>query len=287
MRRKYALILFCALMILILGLLLPGLSAKDAKLKVEDIVAQHLASIGTPEARAAVQNLIVGGTVQMVSHLGSGGQLSGKITIISEGWKLRHEMSFGAVNYPGDLFTFDGNKAFISQVQPGERSILAAFVYDNDVMIKEGLLGGTLSVAWPLLDLQARQAKLNYDGLKTIEGKQLHEVQYRAKKGGGDVKVHLYFDPENFRHVLTRYRLVKPAAIGATIGQSSSMEDTIYTLVEQFDNFQGIYGLDLPQMYTLKYTIEGQGRTVMLDWNATFSQIMQNQQLGPQYFTIK
>jgi hypothetical protein len=284
MRRKHAVVLFCALMILTLCVSLPGLIAKDAKLKAEDVLEGHLASIGTPEARAAVQNQIVAGTVQMVSHLGSGGQLSGKITILSEGRKLRHDMNFGAVNYAGEQFSFDGDKAYVGQVRPGERTILSEFVYGHDVMLKEGLLGGTLSNAWPLLDLKARQAKLNYNGLKTIDGKQLHEVQYQPKKGGGDVQAYLYFDSENFRHVRTRYRLVQAAAAAATIGESAALQETVYTLVEEFESFQEINGLTFPQIYKLKFTIEGPNRTIMIDWNGSFSQIMQNQKIDPQYF---
>jgi hypothetical protein len=284
LRRKETALLFCILMILNLYLLIPGLPAKDTKLQVEEIISQHLASIGTPEARAAIKSRVVTGAVQMISHLGSGGQLAGKIGLFSEGRKLRYETQFGAVNYAGDQFAFDGDKALIGQVRPGERTILSQFIFDNSIMIKEGLLGGTLSSAWPILDLKAREAKLNYTGLKTIEGKHLHEVQYRPKKGGGDVQIHLYFDPDNFRHVRTRYRLVKPMTVAADIKDSSASQETVYTIVEQFDNFKGIEGLNLPQTYTLKYTMESESRTIMLDWNAVFSQIVQNQQMDPQYF---
>jgi len=187
MRRKHAFVSICVLSILTLYLALPGLLAEDAKLKAEDVLAKHLASIGTPEARAAVQNRVVSGTVQMAYRVGQTGQLAGEIIIISEGRKFLHGIKLSALNYPGDQFAFDGDKVFIAQAQPGERSIFSQFIYDNEVIVKEGLLGGTLSTAWPLLDLTARQAKLDYNGLKKIEGKALHEVKYRAKKGGGDI----------------------------------------------------------------------------------------------------
>jgi hypothetical protein len=287
MQRKHTFDPFWVLSMLTLCLSLPGLLAKDAKLKVEDVVAGHLASIGTPEVRAAVQNRIVSGTVQMISRLSGGGQLSGKINIISEGRKLLHVMNFSALTYSGDQCASDGDKVTVGQIRPGERSTFSQFVFENDVMVREGLLGGTLSTAWPLLDLTTRQAKLDYAGLKTIEGKQLHEVKYRAKKSAGDIQIYLYFDPENFRHVRSRYRLVKPAAMAPTLAQSAGQEETIYTLVEQFDNFGAIDGLTLPQIYRLKLTIEGQSKTIMIDWDIAFSQIMQNQQIDPKHFTIQ
>jgi len=274
MQRKYALILFCALITLNLCLLLPGLHAKDAKLKVEDIVAGHLASIGTPEARANIQSRLVGGTVNLAYRIGASGEYSGKINILSEGRRTLFAMNFSPFITTAVQVAFDGNDVAVGQVRPGVRSTLSQFIYENNIMVKEGLLGGTLSTAWPLLDLTARQAKLNYNGLKKIEGMELHEVKYRAKKGGGDMEVYLYFDPNNFRHVRTRYHLVMVA-----------MEKTVYTLVEQFDNFGEVDGLTLPQKYRLEYSARS-GQYVV-DWDVEISQIMHNQQIDPQYFTIK
>ncbi len=264
-----------------------SLLAKDAKLKAEDLVAKHLAAIGTAEARGAVQNRTGVGSAQMISRLGSTGQLSGKSNILSEGRKVRLGMSFGALDYPGDQIAFDGEKVSVGQRRPGERSELSKFIYAYDIIVREGLLGGTLTTAWPLLDLTARQAKLDYTGIKKIEGRQLHEVKYRAKKGGGDLQIALYFDPESFRHVRTQYRLVQPALMAGDIMQSAHQRDTIYTLVENFDDFKETDGLTLPQSYKLKFTIEGQDHTMMTDWNVAVSQVIQNQQIDPKYFSVQ
>jgi hypothetical protein len=183
-------------------------------------------------------------------------------------------MNFSPINTSAVQIAFDGKDVSIGQVRPGERSNLSQFIYENNVMVKEGLLGGTLSTAWPLLDLAARQAKLKYKGLKTIEGKQLHEIQYSAKKGGGDIEVYLYFDPENFRHVRTRYHLVQIAD-----------QKAVYTLVEQFDNFGTFEGLTLPQTYKLEYSADS-GR-IVIDWDSSISQILQNQEIDPKYFAVQ
>jgi len=77
-----------------------------------------------------------------------------------------------------------------------------------------------------------------------MDDKQLHEVQYKAKKGGRDLQVYLYFDPENFRHVRTRYRLVRADQATGRIGETSGSEGTRYTLDEKFDNFGTFDGLN-------------------------------------------
>ena len=55
--------------------------------------------------------------------------------------------------------------------------------------------------------MEKSQPKLDYRGLKKIEDMELHEVSYRAKKGSGDLKITLYFEPQLFRHVKKQIQL--------------------------------------------------------------------------------
>jgi len=286
MQTSYAFAFFRIFSMLSMCFLSPGLFAEDTKLKAEDVLANNLAAIGTAEARA-VQSRIMSGTVQMVYRLGGSGQLSGKINIISEGRKLRFGMNMGALDYPGDQFAFDGDKATVGFIRSRVRSPFSDFLYNNDVVIKEGLLGGTLSTAWPLFDLKGRQGKVEYAGLKTIDAKQLHEVQYKPKKGGGEIQVYFYFDPENFRHVRTRIRLMRPDQAPGRIGDTSDSIGTIYTIVEKFENFGVADGLTLPQKYTLEFEINTGGGSVVIDWDTAVLQLVHNQKMDPKYFTIK
>jgi hypothetical protein len=272
---------------LIICLSLPQLLAEEAKLNAEDVVARHLASIGAPEARAAVKSRIMSGSVQMVYLLGGSGQLSGKINILSEDRKVRVGMNLGAIDYPGDQFAFDGDKVTVGQIRSRVRSSFSEFLYNNDYIVKEGLLCGTLSTTWPLLDVKGRQGKLNYAGLKTIDEKQLHEVQYTPKKRGGEMQVYFYFDPENFRHVRTRIRFVQPDRASTTIGASSGFQGTVYILDEKFDNFEVVDGLTLPQKYVLELTVNSEAGSLIIHWDTTFSQTAHNQQIDPKYFTVK
>lgn len=287
MRKRHALALFCAFSMLNIFFLSSGLLAEDTKLKAEDVISNFLTSVGTPEARAAAQSRIVSGAVQMVYRLGGSGQLAGKINILSEGRKVRFGMNLGALDYPGDQFACDGDKVTVGQIRSRVRSAFSDFLYTNDVVVKEGLLGGVLSTAWPLFDLKGRQGKVEYDGLKTIDEKQLHEVQYKAKKGGGEMLVYFYFDPDNFRHVRTRIRFVRADNGPGKIGDTSDTMGTTYTLVEKFDNFGVVDGLTMPQKYTLEFEINTGGGSTLIDWDTAISQIVHNQQMDPKYFTVQ
>lgn len=236
---------------------------------------KHLASIGTAEARAATRNRVVAGDADVVFRLGASGQLSGTGNFISEGRMIRLGMIFNGVEYPGESFAFDGKKVTVAQIQPGVRSRFGNFVLTYDALLKEGLLGGTLSTAWPLLDLAHRQPKLQYTGLKKIEGKQLHELKYEIKKGGTDLQVALYFDPESFRHVRSQYTLSLPEAMGGSPEVSS--------LVETFDNFKEVDGLTLPHAY--KIILQRSG--YLAEWNFVVTQVMHNQQIDPKWFVVQ
>jgi hypothetical protein len=264
-----------------------GLHAKAAKLKVEELVAKHLASLGTPESRAAAKNRIVSESVQMIPRLGGAGLLTGTGNILSEGHKVRFAFKFAALDYPGEQFAFDGEKCTVGHVRPGERSDLSQFTFTYDVILKEGLLGGALSTAWPLLDLADRQPKLDYTGLKKVEGKQYHEVKFRPRKGGEDLQISLYFEAESFRHVRTQYLLIQPANVPSAPGVVTGVRDSVTTLIERFDDFKDVNGLSLPHSYQLHLTVEGQSRTVITEWVVVATQLVHNQEIDPKYFVVQ
>src|SRR5206468_9423822 len=156
------------------------LPSHGAELKPEDVVARHLESIGTPEARAAAKSRVMEASAHFKMLVGGVGLLDGSSVLISEQRKLQFMLKFPDVQYSGERFIYDGDKAQIVSSTAGHtRSSFASFVYDQDAIVKEGFLGGVLSTAWPLLNLDERKAKLNYEGLKTIDGHSLHDVHYR------------------------------------------------------------------------------------------------------------
>jgi hypothetical protein len=160
-------------------------------------------------------------------------------------------------------------------------------VRTQEAILREGLLGGTLSTAWPLLDLDERKPKLTYEGLKKVDGQHLHDIRYRPKKSS-DLEIHLYFDPETFRHVETIYRMNVSANMGPTITESARQKDTLYVITEKFSDFKTADGLTLPTRYDLQFSRELQdGTTSLWDWDMSFTQISNNVGLDPRNFEVR
>lgn len=260
------------------------------KMKPEELVAKHLEAIGTAAARAAAKNRVMTGTAEVNFRLGSRGQLIGKSTILSEGSKLRLGMNFASDQYPGEQIVFDGNSVTVAELRPGIRSNLSAFLYQNEFLLKEGLIGGSTSTAWFLLDIAGRrpQPKLEYGGLKNIDGKKLHELKYQGGKGAASFQISFYFDPETFQHVLSLYSLKVPQAFtGTAKGISGDQVEPSIRMREEFSAFKTVDGLTLPHSYKLVFTIEGQNNTFLADWVINISQVLHNQQLDAGAFTLR
>src|SRR4030095_1682926 len=148
------------------------------KLKPEELIAKHLESIGTEKARSAVKTRIIAGTSQVIFKTAPVGQSYGRAVLASEGFKNLIGMSFVSSVYPREEFGFNGNSFIAAFVTPGVRSSLGSFLMNHDLLFKQGLMGGTLSTAWPLLDISGRHVQLEYGGLKKIENRSLHELKY-------------------------------------------------------------------------------------------------------------
>ncbi len=260
---------------------------KEEKIKPEELVAKHLASIGPAEALAAVRNRTVTGTARLTFRLGGHGQLNGPASMVSEGRKLYIGMMFPALEYRSDQFTFDGRGVEVSQLAPGRRSQIGMIVYQNDFFLKEGLLGGAMTTAWALLDVAGRQPKINYAGLRKMEGRQLHELRYRARKGAGDFQVALFFEPETYRHLYSTYRLVIPETMASRPEASAGQQRTVVNLREEFSDFAAVDGLILPRSYKLILTIEGQGGSSITEWDLHADRILHSQALEPSAFALR
>src|SRR5215467_16303670 len=67
--------------------------------KPEDIVAKHLDSIGTAQARSAAVSRIVEGKADFKVLIGTSGELQGKSVLVSQGNKLQLQMKFPSNDY--------------------------------------------------------------------------------------------------------------------------------------------------------------------------------------------
>jgi hypothetical protein len=237
----------------------------DDKVQVEDLIARHLEAIGTAEARRSNRSRIVAGKSLMNLRTGGHGTVTGPALIASREEKVLLKAEFTTAGYPYERIGFDGQKLHARQYAPGARSPLAQFFLSHEAIFSEGLIGGTLSSAWPLLNLSARQPKLQYSGIEKIKGRQAHKVKYLPREGA-ELKITLFFDAATFHHLRTDYERVIPAPMGATPGASASQREIRYKLIEEFSDFRPEGGITLPHTYNLQFSVFQLNNPLALDW---------------------
>jgi hypothetical protein len=279
-----------------------------ADMKPEDLVAKHLDSIGTTEVRKAAKSRAIQGTARFKILVGGAGELTGNSGIVSEQRKSDLVLKFGNNDYRGEQFVCDGDKFYISATTASHhRSTFGEFVWSQGLMLREGLLGGELSTAWALLNLDQNHPKLSYEGLKKFDGKQVHSLRYRSQKSD-DMTIRMYFDPENFHHLATVYSITLSSGLGGSVPsisdqaglttstlnpggdptQSSKQREVRYTVEERFSDFKTTDGITLPSHYNIHFTQELQdGRTILYEWDVAADQVSNNVTLDPRNFQIK
>ena len=156
--------------------------AKEPKPTSDEIISRHLDSIGSADARAGAVSRVAQGKVVFAEIIRHSLHLEGAATLLSQQQKHKCEFQFGNPQYPGEQFVFDGNQELVALIDPTNRSRLGNFLFLQEEILREGLFGGVLTTAWPLLNTQNTHPALKYEGLKKINGQQLHEISYIPKK---------------------------------------------------------------------------------------------------------
>ena len=256
-------------------------AAFGQKLKPEEIIAKHLDSLGTPEARSSVKNRMAVGSV-LVKFLSQKNQTTeGRVVMVSTDSQNFFGMTLNASDYAGEKFTYDGKKSSIGFANNGVRSVLGNFVQSNNWIVEDSILGGVLAQSWALKT--PGKAKISGGGTKKIDGKEVYVLDY-SRKGGSDVEVKLYFDKETFQHVRTEYKRTSSAGIGTSPNQSSGFIETRHKVVEDFGNYKTVNGLSLPHSYKLLYSVTGQSGTTEIEWTFDLSEFAFNQNLDESTF---
>jgi hypothetical protein len=235
------------------------------KVTPEELVAKHVEAIGTAEARKTDRSRIVAGTSVMNLKTGGRGNTNGAALLASQKDKVLLKAEFSSPDFPFEKLGFDGRKLHAKQYSPGVRSPLDEFFLSHTTVFTQGLFGGVLSSAWPLLDLTARNPKLQYAGTEKIDGRQAHKLRYLPREGG-ELKITIFIDAENFQHLRTEYERVIAAPMGGTPGESASQREMRYQLVEDFRDFKTEGGLTLPHKYTIQYSVFKLNNPIALDW---------------------
>ena len=257
-----------AVILLLQLCLAPVLAAQNSQ-AVTRVINGHLDDALGPLEFRSVERRVVVGAGRVETRQAGKGALAGTFTLDTSPVTNRLRVEFGATNYDGETFEFDGTKTTIgfSQPQLSRRSALGMFIADYDVILREGLLGGVLNAGWSLLDLSRRQAKIETDGMKNFDGRGHYKMRYRAKSRQGDLDIALYFDPKTYRHTATVYSWSRAQNLGATIVSSSQESDLFLQLEERFGDFEPFGKLTLPTTWSMAYTETGNRSTF---WRYTF-----------------
>jgi hypothetical protein len=266
-------------------------SSSDNKLTTADVIAKHLDSIGPADVRARNQGAQIKGTFVLSAKQGGAGETQGHVSMASQG----HQNTISLIFDEGNMaFGFDGSKTTVTQFRPGRHTPLEQFFAEYDYLISEGLFGGTLSQSWALLSSQEKNAKLEYGGLKKIDGAQLHVVRYTLRKNS-DVKVTLFFDAETFRHVRTEYdRTIYstdqqriPGGPGR-LPSATNERQTAQRLTarETFSDFKTEGGLNLPHDYRFELSVQSQTRPMLVDWAFNLTEFKFNVPLDAKQFVV-
>lgn len=260
-----------------------GLTADG--LTAQDVVAKHLASMGSPEARNAIKSRVIMGTALATFRLGGKGQAEGRALLASQDTMNMITISFNVPDYPRENLGFDGHTLRVADLTPGVRSTLGKFFMTHEMPFRDGLIAGTLSSAWPLLDLSSRKVTLKYEGLKKVDGRQLHVLRYEAKNDS-NLKTKLYFEADTFRHVRTEYEKRQIQEMVTEPGVTQKQGDSITKLTEEFADFKTEGDLTLPHSYKLQLSIEALNRRVLQDWAFTLVQFSFNKNLDKSQFDV-
>jgi hypothetical protein len=261
---------------------------QDTKLTPTELINRHLDSIGPADARARVHGTRLKGEFDLLVREGGTGQAQGQSVFASQGDMNLMKIVFESEDTP-IWFKFDGSKASVSQFRPGRRTSLEKFLADYEVIFKEGLFGGTLSEAWPLLKIQAKNPKLEYAGVKQVGGRQLCALKYTPRKGS-DLKITLFFEPESFRHVRTEYSATiyvtdqqRIAGGGGAMPQATGQRasSTRVSAFEEFSDFKEEEGLNLPHTYTFELSIQSEVKPALINWTVKLSSFLFSSPFDP------
>ena len=274
--------------IILLLLTNASVSLWAADMKPEEVVAKHLEALGSAQARSDVKSRVVQGMATYKILAGGSGAIDGKSVVASEGRKTNYLFKINTNGYRGEQFICDGDKVSIAATYSDKsRSEFGDFILGQDIMLREPLLGGVWTTGWPLLDLEGHKAQLHYEGSKRVDGRDLIVLRFRPKRST-DLNILLYFDPQNYRHVMTTYRVTQQTGLGAGEVDTARRTPTRYEIEERFSDFQTADGLTLPSRYDLRFTEELEtGFTKSVEWEVKAASISNNLSIDARSFQVK
>lgn len=261
------------------------IAQETKKLTADEVMASHLDSIGTAEARAAFKSVVAQGTVTGTIRVGGSGSGKGGAVMASQGPMSLMGLIFGQQEYSNEKIAFNGQKLTLGEFRPGVRTRFGNFLLSHDVLFREGLLGGTLSTAWPFYDMNERKLKLQYLGTKNIKDRKAYVLGYEPRSGG-NLDIKLYFDAETFQHVRSEYQQEFVAPSVTRPDKAARQKGTRLKLTEEFSDFRREANLVLPHTYKIQLTIDNEGDPLLQDWVVTLGQFVFGKTLDAKQFDL-
>lgn len=274
----------CKVLFLSLFLISSIVAATADEMKPEQIIAKHLDSIGSKEKRDAIKNRMAIGTSDFESKLPSR-KTSGKSIIVSELKDLMILSSFASGEYPYEKIGYFKGSVNIPLAWLSSRSPLGTFVADHSVLLTEGLLTGSISSVWRLLDPQFEKGRIESVGTKKVNGRNAYVLRYYPKTNSGDFSVKMYFDAETFHHLRTEYRDAVPGA-APSFGVLGDQFGAVVQLTEDFGDFKKTDNLTFPHTYKIAYTLNSNRGTYEMEWNFKIEQYRFNEKLKENFFSF-
>ncbi len=280
------LILYSALLLAVVSSRSTNCIAQEVKkLTAEEVVASHLESIGTADARAAFKSVVAQGAVTVNIRVGGSGQGKGGAVMASQGPMSLMGFIFGPQEYSNEKMAFNGQKLTLGELRPGVRTPFGGFLLTHEVLFREGLLGGTLTTAWPLLDLNERKAKVRYLGTKNIKDRKAYVLGYEPRNGS-NLEIKLYFDAQTFQHVRSEYQEETQAATTSRPEDAAKQKVTRVKLTEEFSDFRQEKNLTLPHTYKIQLTFDTENNPLLEDWVVTLTQFLFGKTLDAKQFDL-
>ena len=253
------------------------------KLSAEEIVAKHIAAIGSPDAILAAKNRVFVGQGAIRIGRGGAGSAGGPVQIASDGRRFLLTMVLNATNYPYEKVGYDGKDLTFGRPD-GRRTFLAEFLRTNSGIVKDGVFGGVFSAAWPLIP-KSEGKKIKFKGgLEEVGGKEYYTLEFNPS--GADAKATLFFDPISFQHLMSRYRVTIPPRLNSDATQNSNQKPTYVSLTERFSNFAKAGDLILPLIYTIDYSATADELGVSTQWSVQVKEVYYNEKLDDAAFKV-
>jgi hypothetical protein len=257
------LILFTGLLLAVVSSGPTCLAQETKKLTPDEVIASHLDSIASAEARSAFKSLVAQGTVEVTIRVGGGGKGKGGAVMASQGPMSLIGFIFGQ-DASNEKLAFNGKKLTLGVLRPGLRSPFSA---------------------WPFFDANERKGKLRSLGTKNLKDRKAYVLGYEPRNSG-NLDIKLYFDAETFQHLRTDYQQEFVAPTVTNPDKAARQKGTRFKITEEFSDFRREVSVTLPHTYKIQFTIETENHPLLQDWVVTLNQFVLNKTLDAKQFDL-